>query len=108
MNRYEKADIALRKVSYKGLTADQKKYVKAVERHRLMDKQLTSFYRKCRRTVYGAVDFVNMTDEELDLFEYLNKENERALKTMSQLEGKIDVNYTLSVFRQINTHSASF
>lgn len=96
------------KTSYKGLNPKEKKYIKAKEKFEDMDKALNSFYAHCARTKTGAVDFENMSEEELNHFEYWNKEKEKAMRTMDNLENEIDVEYTLSVFLQINTHSVSF
>lgn len=105
---YQKAFRKQQKKSYKGLTDNQRKYIKAKERVEQMDKALTSFYSHSKRTETGAVDFDCLTDKELDVFDYWNKEKEKAMRAMNKLESIIDVNYTLNVFIQINTHSMSF
>lgn len=96
------------KISYKGLDDKQKRYIKAKERYEQYDKALAYFYSHCKRTTNGAVDFENMTEAELDKFEEYNKEKNKAFRAMSRLEEQIDVDYTLSLFLQINTHSMSF
>lgn len=96
------------KISYKGLSVNQKKYIKAKEKFEQMDKALISFYSSAKRTLNGAVDFSNLSDDELNAFEFWNKEKEKALKCMDRLENEIDVDDTLNLFLQINTHSMSF
>lgn len=105
---YQKAFRKQQKKLYRGLTDNQRKYIKAKERKDQMDKALTSFYSQAQRTETGAVDFEHMTYNELDIFDFWNKEKEKAMRTMNRLENIIDVNYTLNVFQQINTHSMSF
>lgn len=105
---YIKAFQKQQKVSYKGLNDAQKKYIKAKEKFEQMDKALNSFYSSAKRTLNGAVDFANLSNDELDAFDFWNKEKEKAMKCMDRFEKIIDVDYTLSLFLQINTHSMSF
>ena len=108
MTAYEKADARMRKKNYKGLTDKQRRYIKALEKHRQCEKELSHFYRTAKRNQYGAVDFQNISDVELDLFEHLNRENEKALKSMERLEEQIDAEHTVEIFKQQNIHSACF
>ena len=105
---YQKAFRKQQKVSYKGLDKNQKRYIKAKETFEQMDKDLDYFYAHCKRKENGAVDWDSLTDAELDLFEWQNKEKDKALAAMNKLESVIDVDYTLNVFLQINIHSMSF
>lgn len=105
---YEKAFRKQLKKSYKGLTAKQKAYVKAKESFEQADKELNRFYSTVKRTEYGAVDFASLDGATLDWFTAVNKNKDKALKHMGRLEEEIDVNYTLMVYQQINTHSMSF
>ena len=105
---YVRAFSKQQKTSYANLTEPQKRYIKAKEQYEQADKYLSWFYSNCKRTETGAVDFESMTDSELDTFEQVNKNKEKAVRVMSKLEDQIDVEYTLSVFLQTNTHSMSF
>lgn len=105
---YQKAFRSQLKKSYKGLDDNQKKYIKAKERFEQMDKSLNYFYSHCNRLTNGAVDWDSLTENELDNFEFWNKEKDKALAIMNKLENIIDVDYTLTYFLQINTHSMSF
>lgn len=105
---YQKAFRKQQKTSYKGLDENQRKYIKAKERFEQMDKSLNYFYSNCKRTELGAVDWGSLSEEELNNFEFENKEKDKALAIMSELETVIDVEYTLNVFMQINIHSMSF
>lgn len=106
--QYQKAFRKQQKIRYKGLDENQKKYIKSKERFEQFDKALSYFYMHCVRSDSGAVDWSRMSEEELDYFDMINKEKERALHSMSNLENKIDVDYTLNMFLQTNTHSMSF
>lgn len=105
---YQKAFRKQLRTSYKGLDKNQLKYIKAKEKFEQMDKGLNYFYSHCKRLSNGAVDWSALTDKELDYFEFLNKEKEKALSVMGKLENIIDVDDTLTYFCQINTHSMSF
>lgn len=105
---YQKAFRKQLKKTYKGLDKQQRKYIKAKERFDQMDKGLNYFYSHCKRTENGAVDWDSLTESELDTFEWQNKEKNRALSVMNKLENVIDVDFTLNLFLQINTHSMSF
>lgn len=105
---YQKAFKKQQKTSFANLDEKQIKYIKAKLRFEQLDKALTYFYSHCLRLENGAVDWNNLSNKELDYFEYVNKEKEKALRKMSKLEEQIDVEYTLTVFLQTNTHSMSF
>lgn len=105
---YQKAFRKQQKMSYKGLTKQQKEYIKAKESFEQCDKDLNRFYRTAKRNVNGMVDFENMEKSELDFFDYLNRTKDKAMIKMIKLEGIIDVDKTLNIFLQINTHSMSF
>ncbi|MCD7996421.1 MAG: hypothetical protein LUH21_04220 [Clostridiales bacterium] len=96
------------KVSYRGLDDNQKKYIKAKELYEQMEKTLNFFYSHCKRNQNGVVDFESLSSEELDAFEWWNKQKDKAFSKMSKLENIIDVDFTLNLFLQINTHSMSF
>lgn len=105
---YQKAFRKQQKKSYKGLTEEQRKYIKAKETYEMAEKELNRFYSTANRKENGNVDFENMSELDLDLFEHLNKTKEKAFKTMDRLENIVDVEYTLNMFLQINTHSMSY
>ena len=105
---YEKAFRKQQKTSYKYLDENQKKYIKAKQKYEQFEKALNYFYSHCPRNNVGAVNWGKLTDAELDNFEYYNKEKEKAYNIMNKLENIIDVEYTLNIFLQVNTHSMSF
>ena len=106
--QYQKAYRKQQKTTYKGLTTEQKRYIKAKERYTEMDKALAWFYSRCKRTETGAVDWNVLTEREIDDFEFWNKEKDKAYRQMSRLAEVIDTDLAETVFLQINTHSASF
>lgn len=105
---YQKAFKKQQKISFANLDEKQRKYIKAKLRFEQLDKYLAWFYSTCKRLENGAVDWNSLSEKELDFFDNANKEKDKALRTMSKLEEQIDVDYTLSVFLQTNTHSMSF
>lgn len=107
--QYQKAFRKQQKTKYKGLTPEQKQYIKAEEERRITDKGLNDFYAHAPRNNNGAVNWNALTEQQLDYFEQLNRQHNKAVRTMSRLEdGGLDGDYTLKIFMQINTHSMSF
>jgi len=107
--RYNKTDRAWRKKSYKGLTDDQKRMVKLTERHKQLEKDLNYFWQTAPRNINGAVDWGNCTKEQLDYFEYINKDKERTFKSILRMEEKgITQEDSMKIFIQLNTKSVCF
>lgn len=107
--QYQRAFNKQLKTTYKGLTPEQKRYVKAEEECRITDKGLNDFYAHTPRSENGAVAWEALTEQQLDYFQQLNRRHEKAVRTMSRLEeGGLDGDHALKVFMQINTHSMSF
>lgn len=107
--QYQRVFRKQQKTSYKGLTPEQRRYVKAEEVRRITDKGLNDFYAHVPRFANGAVDWNALNEQQLDYFEEINKRHEKAINTMSRLEDNgLDGDYALNVFMQINTHSMSF
>lgn len=107
--RYAKTCQKLNKKRYKGLTAEQKAYIKAKEAFEQSEKALSAFWRTAPRSSTGAVNWDKMTELELDYFDEIHKKHEKNLKTMSKLEDNgLDVDYALNLFREINCNSVCF
>lgn len=108
MTAYERADVRMRKITYKGLTDAEKKYIKAEELRRQYEKELDRFYRTAPR-INGAVDWDSLDEKTLDCFDHIYKAHEKALAKLSIMEDAgIDGDRAKSIFCQLNTHSASF
>lgn len=111
-----KQNIRFRKVSerinkrksYKGLTDEEKKYIQLKEKFDIIDKDYNNFYKTAPRNHNGCVDWCQLSEKEMNYFDYLYKQHEKMLSKMSNLEDAIDVDYALNIFLQINTHSQSF
>lgn len=106
--RFVKADRKMHKTTYKGLTPEQKRYIKAKEKYHQFDKELSKFWRDCKRTENGQCDFEHMNEQELDYFDHIYKGAEKARKQMERLSKIIDVESTENIFMQMNVHSYSF
>lgn len=107
--RYQKADTTWRKTSYRGLTSDQKKMVKLVEKHRLLEKDLNYFWANAPRQENDAVNWDAMSSTQLDYFDFLNKESEKVSSSIDRLEDKgIDQDATMEYFMQLNIKSVCF
>lgn len=107
--RYMKVCQRLNKKRYKGLTDEQKKYIKVKEAYEQSEKAMDDFWKTAPRTQTGAVDWNSMTDSQLDYFEVINKIHERNIKRISKLEDSgIDIEATLNLFRELNCNSVCF
>lgn len=107
--RYAKADASWRKKSYNGLTEDEKKMVKLTEKYNQLEKDMDYFWATAPRNARDGVDWEKCTEEQLDYFEYINKCQERTMKSINRLEEKgIIQDETMKLFRQLNTKSLSF
>lgn len=107
--RYAKTCQKLNKKRYKGLTDEQKKYIKAKEAYEQSEKDMNRFWRTAPRSKTGAVDWGRMADAEIEYFDYISKKREKNQKRLSKLEDSgIDVEYTLNLFRELNCNSICF
>lgn len=66
---YQKAFRKQLKTSYKGFNNAEKRYLKAKERAEQLDKALGDFYSNAKRLENGAVNWKNMTEQELNYFD---------------------------------------
>lgn len=107
--RYAKTCQKLNKKRYKGLTDEQRRYIKAKEACEQSEKDMNEFWKFAPRSESGSVDWNRMSDSQLDYFEEINKTHKRNIKRISKLEENgIDVEYTLNLFRELNCNSVCF
>lgn len=108
--RYAKVSASQnKKVRYDGLSKEEIKYIKLTKEQNQMDKELNRFYRETKRNENGAIDWINLSEEELDYFDIIYKNNEKLLKKISKLSDTIqDTDKVLNIFLQLNTHSQSY
>ena len=105
--RLEKVAQRQNKKSYKNLSEEQKKIVKAWERKEQHIKELDRFWRTAPRDENGAVAWDKMGDIEIDCFHYIDKELERQNKLLSKYTDE-QIDEALNFFKQTNIHSTSF
>ncbi|MBD5589123.1 hypothetical protein [Clostridium botulinum] len=107
--RYKKTSERLnKKVRYDGLSKDEVKYIKSKKQYEQIEKDLNNFWTTAPRKQNNSVDWESMSESELNYFDYIYKESEKLLKTLSKLEDTIDVDKTLNIFLQLNCKSASY
>lgn len=97
-----------KKVTYDGLSKNQKEYIITRNKYNQVDKELNYFYRTCKRNESNNVDWDSLSESELDYFDYIYKNSQKLLNKMIRLSEKIDVEQTESTFLQINCNSVSF
>lgn len=90
------------KKNYKGLSVIQRRYIKAWERLEIMNKYLESFCLRVPKGEDGEVKWTSLPELDLDCFDFYNSEKERAIRTMNRWKNLINIDMTLSMFRQIN------
>jgi len=79
------------KKSYKHLTPAQKKIIKAIENKNIAEKELygpRGFFAREPRNNNGAVDFENMSEIELSIFENIQKNFEQSCKILNKFDEK--------------------
>jgi hypothetical protein len=98
-----------KKVRYDNFTKDEVKLIKAHKKFEQFEKELNDFWKTAPRKENNNVDWESMSERELDLFERINKEHDKALKQISKLEDSgIDSDKVMYMFMIINVHSASY
>lgn len=99
------------KPTYKYLTDTQRKIVKAVERQRQTDKDMSKFYviatKKYPLHAHGGINFEIMSTDELDCFDRIYKAHERACKALHKFND-CEIDGAMNIFTQTNLHSTSF
>lgn len=108
--RYKKVSERInKKERYDGFNKDEIKAIKITKQYRQIDKELSRFWATALRKDNNNVDWDNMSEEQLDYFEHINKISERLLKTLSKLEEKgIDIDRVINMFNMINCNSVSY
>lgn len=98
-----------KKITYKELSAQQVKYIKLKKCYDEAEKELNFFYRNCKRTDCGMVDWNALNDSEIELFECLNRKHGRLFDSMSKMEDSgFDADSALRLFGEINNRSVAF
>lgn len=96
--------------NYKHLNAEQKKIIKAIEEKELAEKELygiKGFFAKAPRK-NGTVDWEQMTEKDLDIFDFIQKRFDKASKYLSKIsDEKIEQAQILFKQTQFN-YSQSF
>ena len=108
--RYKKiAERINKRIRYDGLTKEQVSYIKAKREYDQVEKDLNNFWSTVPRKENKSVDWDKLSEQELDYFDNIYKQSEKLIKKMSklQIEG-VDIDSTISIFNQLNCHSASY
>lgn len=82
------------KPSYKGLTKEEHRLIKLIERKEQLQKSLyghNGFYKDCPRNKNGSVCWEELTEKEQDFFSYHNKEHEKVIDKISFMEDKYNL-----------------
>lgn len=94
MNKFNKITRRLIKPSYKYLSKDEKALFKLIEKKRQFEKELNGyngFYARVERLPGGAVNWDALSEEELNLFDYLFSSLEKINKKISYREEKYNL-----------------
>jgi hypothetical protein len=97
------------KVRYDGFSQDEITIIKTKKKLDQAEKELSYFWANAPRMNNNNVDWDRMTEQELDHFEYIYKQQERLLKKMSKFEDKgFKIDKILNLFMKLNITSASY
>jgi peptidoglycan hydrolase CwlO-like protein len=97
------------KVRYDGFTKDEVTLIKTQKKLDQIEKELNQFWARVPRKDNGIVDWDSMSDETLDYFEYITKEQEKLSKKISKLEDNgFELDKVMNMFMQLNMKSASY
>lgn len=97
------------KITYKGLSAQQVKYIKLKRGYDEAEKELNFFYKNCKRTDDGECDWNALNDSEIEWFECLYRKHKRLFDSMSKMEDSgFDADSALRLFGDINNRSICF
>jgi hypothetical protein len=98
-----------KRVRYDGFTPEEIKLIKAQKNFNRFDKELNNFWGSAKRNENGSVDWNSMSDEQLDLFEFIDKQKLKYQKQISKAEDKgLKVDKVMDLFMKLNTQSASY
>ena len=97
-----------KKINYGGFNELEIKYIKTVKDYEQTSRELDNFYAICKRKPTNQVDWDNMSEEDLDYFDYIYKKSEKLLKRKSKLEEKVNGDKVMEIFVQLNINSVSF
>lgn len=97
-----------KKVRYDGFSKDEVSLIKTKKKLDQVNKDLNNFWVDAPRK-NGAVDWDNMSEETLDYFEFITKEQEKLSKKINKFEDKgFDLDSIMNLFKQLNIRSASY
>lgn len=96
------------KVRYDGFRPEQVKYIKLVREYQCLDIELNRFYRDCKRTETGSVDWDTLDVKTLDWFDFIYKKHEKMQSKISKLEERIDGSEVMRLFMELNCNSVCF
>jgi hypothetical protein len=115
MTKKEKSNLRLKKictrlamrVSYKHLTDFQKKFIKLSKAVEPLERALYGhygFYKTCKRTTTGAVDWDVMSIDQLTYFDGIYKSHIKAVKRLNNFIDKHNLTeqQQLEIFRMFN------
>lgn len=98
-----------KKIRYDGFTPKEVKLIKAKKQYEQVDKELNKFWSEAPRIENGHVNWEAISEETLDYFEYIQKQSEKLLKKISNLEDTgINIDKTMKMFVALNCNSVSF
>jgi hypothetical protein len=98
-----------KKVRYDGFSKEEITLIKIQKKLDQVNKDLNTFWADAPRNKNGAVDWDSMTEETLDYFDFITKEQEKLSKKISKFEDKgFDLDKIMNLFMQLNVRSASF
>ncbi|MCM3273057.1 hypothetical protein [Paenibacillus elgii] len=97
------------KVRYDGFSPEEIKIIKIQKKFEQYDNELNNFWANAPRNENKSVAWDKLNESELNLFEYINKQKEKALKQIIKYEEKgHNVERIMDVFMKLNVKSVCF
>ena len=77
-----------KKVRYDGFSKDEISLIKAIKEYQRIDAELNKFYRTALRDKDNKVDWNNIDEVSLNIFDHIYNLSQKLLKRISKLEDK--------------------
>ncbi|MBU7316115.1 hypothetical protein [Paenibacillus oleatilyticus] len=108
--RYKKTAQRIdKKVRYDGFTPEEIKIIKTQKKFEQYEKEMNTFWAYAPRNENKGVAWERLSEDEMNLFEYINKQKEKALKQIVKYENKgFSIDKIMERFMKLNVKSVCY
>ncbi|KAF6620471.1 hypothetical protein HFE03_07395 [Paenibacillus sp. EKM102P] len=98
-----------KKVRFDGFTPEEIKNIKLQKNYERFEKEINNFWATAPRCDNGSVAWERLSEDELNLFEYINKQKEKYNKQIVKYEEQgIVIDKIMNMFMKLNVQSVSY